>query len=274
MKSSLSSRVIWYGAAVIFATLALYPLLLMIVSSFKTTIEIFQHPLAWPSAWSLDTYKKLLDQIPFGSYFVNSMIVSVASVLLVVLFGSMASFYIARFSFKWNGALLFLFLIGMMIPIKLGIVPLYMLMKNLGLTNSLLSLICMYTATGLPLAVLILTSFFKTLPNELEEAARIDGASDLRILWSIIFPLMRPVLGTVMIVNFIGAWNDFFFPLIFITDDAKKTIPIGMLSLFGEHSADWSTLFAGLTLSSLPMIILFFFASKQFMDGLTAGAVK
>ncbi|MGX6443759.1 carbohydrate ABC transporter permease [Neobacillus sp. K501] len=274
MKASWSSRVTWYGAAVIFAILALYPLLLMIFSSFKTTIEIFQHPLALPSEWSLDTYKKLLEQIPFGSYFANSIIVSVASVLLVILFGSMASYYIARFSFKWNGALLFIFLIGMMIPIKLGIVPLYMLMKNLGLTNNLLSLVCMYTATGLPLAVLILTSFFKTLPNELEEAARIDGATDLRILWSIIFPLMRPVLGTVMIVNFIGAWNDFFFPLIFITDDAKKTIPIGMLSLFGEHSADWSTLFAGLTLSSLPMIILFFFASKQFMEGLTAGAVK
>jgi raffinose/stachyose/melibiose transport system permease protein len=274
VKLSWSSRVVWYGAAIIFASLALYPLLLMLISSFKTTIEIFQHPFALPSSWSLDTYKKLLDQVPFGSYFTNSIIVSVASVLLVILFGSMASFYIARFSFKWNGALLFFFLIGMMIPIKLGIVPLYMLMRNLGLTNSLLSLICMYTATGLPLAVLILTSFFKTLPHELEEAARIDGAGDLRILWSIIFPLMRPVLGTVMIVNFIGAWNDFFFPLIFIIDDAKKTIPIGMLSLFGEHSADWSTLFAGLTLSSLPMIILFFFASKQFMDGLTAGAVK
>lgn len=101
-----------------------------------------------------------------------------------------------------------------------------------------------------------------------------DGASDLRILWSVLIPLIRPALGTVMIINFISSWNDFFFPLIFITDEMKKTLPVGMLSLFGEYSADWGTLFAGLTLSSLPMIILFFVASKQFMDGLTAGAVK
>lgn len=163
---------------------------------------------------------------------------------------------------------------GMMIPIKLGIVPLFILMKDLGLLNSLWSLIFMYTAGGIPLSILILTGFFRTMPVELEEAARMDGASDLRILWSVLIPLIRPALGTVMIINFISSWNDFFFPLIFITDEMKKTLPVGMLSLFGEYSADWGTLFAGLTLSSLPMIILFFVASKQFMDGLTAGAVK
>jgi raffinose/stachyose/melibiose transport system permease protein len=144
----------------------------------------------------------------------------------------------------------------------------------LQLTNSLWSLIFIYTATGLPLGVLILTSFFRTMPKELEEAARMDGASDLKVFWHVLLPLMRPALGTVMIINFIQAWNDFFFPLVFITNEAKKTIPVGMLSLFSEYSADWSALFAGLTLSSLPMIILFLIASKQFMEGLTAGAVK
>ena len=163
---------------------------------------------------------------------------------------------------------------GMMIPIKLGIVPLFLLMKDLGLTNSLWSLIFMYTAQGIPLSILILTGFFRTMPIELEEAARIDGASDLRILWNVLLPIMRPALATVVIINFIQAWNDFFFPLIFISDEMKKTIPVGMLSLFGEYSADWGSLFAGLTLSSLPMIVLFFIASKQFMEGMTAGAVK
>lgn len=161
-----------------------------------------------------------------------------------------------------------------MIPIKLGIVPLFILMRDLGLINSLWSLILMNTATGIPLSMPILTGFFKTMPYELEEAARIDGAGNLRVLWHVVLPLMRPALGTVVIINFIAAWNDFFFPLIFITEKMKRTIPVGMMSLFGEHSADWGSLFAGLTLASLPMILLFFIASKQFMEGLTAGAIK
>jgi raffinose/stachyose/melibiose transport system permease protein len=232
------------------------------------------NPLAFPKSFSLDTYRKLLEEVPFGTYFFNSVFVSVISVLLILVTTSLAAFYIARYTFWWNNILFFFFLMGMMIPIKLGIVPLFILMKDLGLLNSLWSLIFMYTAGGIPLSILILTGFFRTMPVELEEAARMDGASDLRVLWSVLIPLIRPALGTVMIINFISSWNDFFFPLIFITDEMKKTIPVGMLSLFGEYSADWGTLFAGLTLSSLPMIILFFIASKQFMDGLTAGAVK
>ncbi|HBJ02219.1 MAG TPA: carbohydrate ABC transporter permease, partial [Lysinibacillus sp.] len=227
-----------------------------------------------PSSFSLDTYRTLLSKIPFATYFMNSLFVSVVSVVLIVVVCSLASFYIARFKFSWNHALFFIFLLGMMIPIKLGIVPLFILMRDLGLINSLWSLILMNTATGIPLSILILTGFFKTMPSELEEAARMDGAGNLRVLWYVVLPLMRPALGTVVIINFIAAWNDFFFPLIFITEKMKRTIPVGMMSLFGEHSADWGSLFAGLTLASLPMILLFFIASKQFMEGLTAGAIK
>jgi raffinose/stachyose/melibiose transport system permease protein len=274
VKQTIWTKPIYYIIAFLFATISLYPILLMILSSFKPNMEIMMSPLALPKKFSLETYQNLLDRVPFMTYFYNSVFVSVVSVLLILITTSLAAFYIARYTFWWNNILFFLFLMGMMIPIKLGIVPLFMLMKDLGLTNSLWSLILMYTATGIPISILILTGFFRTMPAELEEAARIDGASDLRVLWNVVLPLMRPALGTVMIINFIGSWNDFFFPLIFITDDLKKTIPVGMLSLFGEYSADWGALFAGLTLSSLPMMILFFIASKQFMEGLTAGAVK
>ncbi|WP_404446438.1 carbohydrate ABC transporter permease [Sutcliffiella horikoshii] len=274
MKQTLWTRPIYYIIAFAFATISLYPILLMVLSSFKPSAEIFMNPLSFPKSFSFDTYRRLLEEVPFGTYFFNSVFVSVVSVLLILVTTSLAAFYIARYTFWWNNILFFFFLMGMMIPIKLGIVPLFILMKDLGLLNSLWSLIFMYTAGGIPLSILILTGFFRTMPVELEEAARMDGASDLRILWSVLIPLIRPALGTVMIINFISSWNDFFFPLIFITDEMKKTIPVGMLSLFGEYSADWGTLFAGLTLSSLPMIILFFVASKQFMDGLTAGAVK
>ncbi|MDF2067830.1 carbohydrate ABC transporter permease [Bacillus sp. Cr_A10] len=273
-NSSIWSKPFYYVVVFAVATISLYPIFLMFLSSFKTSAEIFKNPLGLPTSFSLDTYRTLLSKIPFDQYFINSVIVSVTSVVLVVLFCSLAAFYIARFKFSWNNAIFFLFLLGMMIPIKLGIVPLFILMRDLGLINSLWSLIFMNIATGTPLTMLILTGFFKTMPMELEEAARMDGAGNLRVLWNVLLPLMRPALGTVLIVNFISAWNDFFFPLIFITEKAKMTIPVGMLSLFGEHSADWGSLFAGLTLASLPMMILFLVASKQFMEGLTAGALK
>ncbi|KOS60546.1 carbohydrate ABC transporter permease [Lysinibacillus agricola] len=273
-QSTIWARPFYYIVVFAVATISLYPILLMILSSFKTSVDIYKNPLGLPTSFSLDTYHTLLSKIPFTTYFMNSAFVSIVSVVLIIVVCSLASFYIARFKFSWNQALFFIFLLGMMIPIKLGIVPLFILMRDLGLINSLWSLILMNTATGIPLTMLILTGFFKTMPYELEEAARIDGAGNLRVLWYVVLPLMRPALGTVVIINFIAAWNDFFFPLIFITDKMKRTIPVGMMSLFGEHSADWGSLFAGLTLASLPMILLFFIASKQFMEGLTAGAIK
>ena len=268
------SRIIFYVIAIVFALICLYPVFLMIVSSFKDNAEIFSSPLGLPSGLSFESYRQLLEQLPYFGYIKNSIIVSVTAVFLTLLFGSMASFYIARFDFKWNAFLFFFFLIGMMIPIKLGIIPLFLLMRKLQILDTLWSLILIYTGIGIPISVLILSRFFRTMPKELEEAARIDGCSNFKIFLHILMPLMKPALGTVMIIHFITIWNDFFFPLIFIQDEAKKTIPIGMLTLFSEYSTDWSVLFAGLTLSSLPMLVLFFFASKQFMEGITAGAVK
>ncbi|MGQ7885984.1 carbohydrate ABC transporter permease [Paenibacillus sp. WC2504] len=274
MKTNKSVRGLQYVAAYLGALVSLYPIFLMLTSSLKTNIQILKNPMSLPTSISFAAYSKLVHQIPFFSYFWNSLVVSVVSVVLILLFGVMASFYIARYPFRWNGALFFFFLLGMMIPIKLGIVPLFLLMKKLSMLNSIWSLVSVYTAIGLPLAILILTGFFRTLPKELEEAARIDGSSDFGVMWHVLLPLIRPALGTVMIMNFIMAWNDFFFPLIFIQDDAKKTIPVGMLSLFGQYSTDLSMLFAGLTLASVPMMVIFFLASKQFMEGMTAGAVK
>ena len=275
MRTSMGGRAAQYVLAYLFMLVSLYPIVLMIASSFKTNMQIFDNPLSLlPTAFSLDTYKKLWEVVPFADFLMNSIFVSVMSVLLITVFSAMAAFYLARFSYKWTGVLYFFFLLGLMIPIKLGLVPLFILMKNLGLLNSLWSLILIYTASGIPISVFILTGFFRTLPVELEEAARIDGCNHFQVFWRVLLPLIRPALATVVIINFIHAWNDFFFPLIFIQSDALKTIPVGMMVLFGEYETDWSLLFAGLTLSALPMIGVFLMASRQFMEGLTAGAVK
>ncbi|GIO04258.1 sugar ABC transporter permease [Brevibacillus reuszeri] len=275
MRTSVGGRAAQYVLAYLFMLISLYPIVLMIASSFKTNMQIFENPLSLlPTAFSLDTYRKLWEVVPFADFLMNSIFVSVMSVLLITVFSAMAAFYLARFSYKWTGVLYFFFLLGLMIPIKLGLVPLFILMKNLGLLNSLWSLILIYTASGIPISVFILTGFFRTLPVELEEAARIDGCNHFQVFWRVLLPLIRPALATVVIINFIHAWNDFFFPLIFIQSDALKTIPVGMMVLFGEYETDWSLLFAGLTLSALPMIGVFLMASRQFMEGLTAGAVK
>lgn len=274
MRVNRFGQIIMYVIAILYAFIALYPMFLMLISSIKPNVDIFKNPLALPAKISFGSYEKLFVKLNYAAYIQNSVFVSVVTVLLVLICSTMVAFYIARFKYKWNGALFFYFLVGMMIPIKLGLVPLFLLMKELGLTGSLWSIIFIQVGAGLPLGVLILTGFFRTLPQELEEAARIDGAANVGLLTRVIIPLMRPAIGTVMIINFIGVWNDFFFPMIFIQEESKKTIPVGMLKLFGEFTTDWSVLFAGLTLSALPMMIIFFFASRQFMEGLTAGAVK
>ncbi|MFF2889104.1 carbohydrate ABC transporter permease [Paenibacillus sp. NPDC057967] len=274
MKINKSTRIFQYITIIFFSITGLAPILLMVLSSFKTNIEIIKNPLSMPTGLNFASYSKLLNQLPYGTYFMNSILVTGISVFAILVFGSLAAYYLSRYSFRWNSALYMYFLLGMMIPIKLGVVPLFMLMKNLSLINTIWSLILIYAGIGIPLALLILTNFFNTLPKEIEEAARIDGASELGILFRVMVPLMKPALSTVMIIQFINVWNDFFFPLLFTQNEKVKTIQIGMSSLFGEYSTDWSVLFAGLTVASLPIIILFVFASRQFMEGLTAGAVK
>ena len=166
------------------------------------------------------------------------------------------------------------FLAGLMLPIRLGILPLFFLMRDLGLLNTPWSLILIYAASGLPFTIFVLANFFETLPKELEEAARLDGAGEFRIYAQVMLPLVRPALATVAIFNFIPWWNDFFFPLIFIRAERFKTLPLGLFSFFGEHQNDWALLFSGLTITALPLLLLYLLASKQIIEGLTSGALK
>ncbi|MFC4619993.1 carbohydrate ABC transporter permease [Camelliibacillus cellulosilyticus] len=268
------SKGITYLVLCFFAFLFLYPIFLMVVSSLKTKMEIWTHPLAFPSRLSLENFKEVWERVQFSDYIWNSVIVTGVSVLCILFIASLAGFYLSRYPFKWNKFFLFFFMIGLMLPMKLAILPLYMIMMKLYLLDTLLSLIVIYIAHGMPLAIFIFYAFFRTVPKDLEQSAKLDGCSDFQVYYKIILPLMKPALATVGIVNLISIWNDFFYPLIFIRDESLKTIPLGMQTLFGEYTTDWNLLFAGLTLASLPMIIAFLFASRQFVEGLTTGAVK
>ncbi|MBS3847651.1 carbohydrate ABC transporter permease [Devosia sp. J2-20] len=252
----------------------LVPILIMVFSAFKSTPEIFKSPFSVPDFGNLVNFIKIWTQTNFLRYLFNSFVVTGASMALILTLGTMAAYALARYRFWGAGFILMFFIAGLTLPLKLAIIPLFMLMRDLGILNNQLSLIFVYTAMGLPSTVFIMTGFIRTLPNELEDAARMDGASEARIMWSIMLPLVRPAMVIAGIQNVVPIWNDFFFPLVFIQNDALKTLPQGLTTFMGEYTTDWGVLFAGLTLSAAPIILIYIVLSKQFISGMTSGAIK
>jgi len=252
----------------------LAPIIIMVFSAFKSTPEIFKSPFGIPDFTNIGNFTKIWTQTNFVRYLLNSFIVTGASMALILTLGTMAAYAIARYEFFGATFILMFFLAGLTLPLKLAIIPLFMLMRDLGVLNTQLSLILVYTAMGLPSTVFIMTGFIRTLPNELEDAARMDGASEARIMWSIMLPLVRPAMVIAGIQNVVPIWNDFFFPLVFIQNDDLKTLPQGLTTFMGEYTTDWGALFAGLTLSAAPIIVFYIILSRQFISGMTSGAIK
>jgi raffinose/stachyose/melibiose transport system permease protein len=252
----------------------LAPIVIMVFSAFKTNMEIFQSPFSLPDFSHVGNFVKIWTQTNFLRYLLNSFVVTGASMACILTLGTMAAYAIARYEFFGASFILMFFLAGLTLPLKLAIIPLFMLMRDLGILNNQLSLIAVYTAMGLPTTVFIMTGFIRTLPSELEDAARMDGASEARIMWSIMLPLVRPALVIAGIQNVVPIWNDFFFPLVFIQNDNLKTLPQGLTTFMGEYTTDWGVLFSGLTLSAAPIIIIYIVLSRQFISGMTSGAIK
>lgn len=252
----------------------LAPIVIMVFSAFKTNSEIFQSPFSIPDFSHFGNLLKIWTQTNFLRYLFNSVLVTGSAMVLILVLGTMAAYAIARYEFWGASFILMFFLAGLTLPLKLAIIPLFVLMRDLGILNNQMSLILVYVAMGLPTTVFILTGFIRTLPSELEDAARMDGASELRIMWSVILPLVRPAMVIAAIQNVVPIWNDFFFPLVFIQNDDLKTLPQGLTSFMGEYTTDWGVLFSGLTLSAAPIVIIYIFLSRQFINGMTSGAVK
>lgn len=277
MKTSLSRDRMHLGSHVVlifWTFLVLFPLWTMIVNSFKFKFDIYTDPFGLPKKWNFESYVSVITDGDFFLYFRNSLFVTLGSIFLVLLFGAMASYALVNWKHKASRFLYLFFIAGMMLPIKIGSIRLLQLIKGLGLLNTLWGLFPVYTAMGLPIAVFVLTEFIRQIPAELTEAAVIDGATRNKVFTIIILPLLRPALATVAIYNLIPFWNDLWFPLIFINQDAHKTLLLGVTRLFGQYMTDWSRILAVLTLSAIPVLVLYLTMSKNFIRGLTAGAVK
>ncbi len=258
----------------IWTILVLFPLWTMIANSFKFKYDIYKDPFGPPVKWNFDSYLSVLRDGDFILFFRNSLLVTVGSIAAVLLFGALAAYAIANWKGKPARWVYVFFIAGMMLPIKIGSIRLLQLVKAMGLIDTIWSLFPVYIAMGLPIAVFVLTEFIREIPNEITEAAVIDGAGRFKIFRSIIVHLLRPALATVAIFNLVPFWNDLWFPLIFINNDKHKTLLLGVTRLFGQYQTDWSKILAVLTLAAVPVILLYLSMSKQFIKGLTAGAVK
>jgi len=258
-----------------YTAIALFPIALVVINSFKERRAIFRTPYALPDAdsFSLVGYRTVIEGARFDLYFLNSLTVTMVSLGLVLLFASMAAHALAEYRFRGNTLLGLYLALGIMIPIRLGTVSILRIMVELGLTDTLWSLILVYTAQGIPLAVFILSVFMRQVPGELKDAARIDGASEYRI-YALIMPLVRPALGTVAVFTMIPIWNDLWFPLVLASGERTKTVILGAQIFLGQYVNDWNAVLASLTLAMVPIIVLYVIFSRQLIRGLTQGAVK
>lgn len=262
------------GLLILYSFIALGPLLLMVVGSFRTSSAIFTNPLGFEWPPSVQSFVKAWDQAHFSVYFLNSILVTVSSVLISTSVSVLAAYALARSRARSMRILEATFLSGLMLPIQLAIVPIFHLLDGFNMIDSLPGLILVYSAAGIPFSVFVLVAFFRQLPEDLEEASVIDGASAFRRFWSVMVPLVRPAIAAVAIFRFVPVWNDFLYPLILLRSSNHYTLPVGLASFFGQYQTDWSLLFAGLVITTLPLVILFLLASKQVIAGLTAGMGK
>jgi N-acetylglucosamine transport system permease protein len=264
----------------VWAIIILAPLLWMFLASFKSNTEMYLgNPFSLPSKISVDSYVRAWNEAHVGRYLLNSLIVVGFSTAGTMLLGSMAAYVLARYKFVGNRFIYYLFVSGLAFPVFLALVPLFLIVNNMGLVNTYHGLILVYIAYSLPFTVFFLAAFFKTLPNSVAEAAVMDGASHTRLFFQVMMPMAKPALVSITIFNIMGQWNQYLLPVALMQGEGAEkkwvlTQGIAQISVQAGYEADWAAMFAAVTLSILPMIIVYAFFQRQIQAGLTAGAVK
>ncbi len=259
---------------VLIAAVFFFPLVWMIASSFKTNHDIFADPFALPRSFDLGRWVQAWRDGNLGSYVVNSAIVSAVSVTSVLVLASMASFAFARFRFRGRSVLMAILGLGLLLPVQSYFIAQSHMFTQLALTDTRWALIIPYTAMGLPLATYLLTAFLSEIPDEMFEAAMLDGAGDVRMLVSITVPLLKPGLAAVGVFTLLSTWNEFLLALLYISDDTLKTIPTGLLAFSSRYVTDYSMLFAALSIITLPLVVIYVVFNRQINDSVAAGSLK
>jgi ABC-type glycerol-3-phosphate transport system permease component len=250
------------------------PFLWVAAMSLRTTAEIFDSRYALPTIWHWSKFAEAWTKANYGTYFWNSTIVVVSAVALVTLIGAMAAHCLARYHFRGSRLVRFVILSGMILPPQLLILSLFQIMLNYGLYNSLLGLVIVYVATQLAMTVYILEGFFAQIPQDLFDAAQMDGYSQFEIFWRITLPIGLPAIFTAVVLNFILLWNEFLYAVVLLTDDDKRTLPLGLMRFMGGHQLDIGMVATGLMISIMPVLLIYAVTSETMIKGMTAGAVR
>ncbi len=252
----------------------LVPIAYVVIASFKTLPDFFANPYGFPEEWAWQNYVEAWKQARIATTLTNSVIVTAASVLASTFLAALIGYGLARKDKPLALALYTLFISGMLVPVQMIVLPLFVVLRELGVLGTHLALILPYTALGLPMGVLILTPLIATLPRDLADAARIDGAGEWQIFRRVVLPMLRPGLASVMILNGVWMWNEFFIPLVLAFRPSTQTLPVGIMSFVGTYSTEWGLIFASVVMATAPAVIAYVAMSRQFVAGLTAGAVK
>ena len=265
-----------HAVLIAYTLIALFPVWVILINSVKSRRAIFADPLALPGPGTFDLvgYATVLEQGDFARYFLNSLVVTSATLALVLLFGAMAAFALSEYRFRGNTLMGLYLALGIMVPIRLGTVAILGMMVASGLVNTLTALVLVYTAQGLPLAVFILAEFMRTVSHDLKDAGRLDGLSEFRIFFRLVLPLVRPAMATVAVFTMIPIWNDLWFPLILAPSEETKTVTLGAQVFIGQFVTNWNAVLAALSLAILPVLALYLVFSRQLIRGITSGAVK
>lgn len=276
MKTSkLLGQVVFAAFVILFLAFIIFPFFWQTLTSIKPPSELWSIPPKWiPSKFYTGYYVSVFVKRPFGTYLKNSVIVASATTLFSLFVSSFAAYALARLKFKGKAIILSLVLAVSMFPGIAIITPLFLFLKNVGLLNTYMGLILPYTTFTVPLSLWILTTFFKEIPFDLEESAKVDGATPMQAFLKIIFPLATPGMFTTAILTFIAAWNEFIFALVFNTQDAMRTVPVGIAMFPGEHDIPWGDMAAASVIVTVPLIVLVLIFQRRIISGLTAGAVK
>ena len=263
-----------YAVLFVVAAIVLVPLFATALGGLKSLAELRSNPFGLPKALDFEAYVSILSGKKFWLYLWNSFVIALFAVTLTVALAAMAAFVFAMIHFKGRDALLGYFTLGLMFPLATAALPLFIKVRDLGLLDSLAGVILPKIAFGLAISIILLRRFFKEIPQELAEAAYVDGCSHARFFWSIVLPLSRPILATVATIQFVQTWNNYILPLVLLNTEEKYPWPLGIMQFQGEFLAEWNMILAFITLTMIPTVLFFLVCQKHIIAGLTSGSVK
>jgi ABC-type glycerol-3-phosphate transport system permease component len=273
------NAIIIYSILILTLIAVVYPILWTIMTSLKSDQEIFANPFALPTVLNWNNYLTVFYKLNFGRYFINSAVVTTVSLVLVMILSSMTAYALAKFEFRWSRLLEMVFIAGLVVPVQLVVVPLFFIMKNLGLLNSIHGIITVYVAYSIPFSVFMLISFFRSLPDDLRAAAYIDGCTELQAFFYVMLPLAKPGLIAIAIFNFIGLWNEYFLAFMFLSgkgSEMLQTLPLGLasISIVSQYKSEWGVIFAGNVMVMLPTLIVYVLLQRHIIKGIAFEGLK